>query len=138
MKRLVLMGMVAAAACAFAEEQQSLFGRLCSAPVSDAEAVSVSAEAKKDATISKLLQQINDLKAKIDSAADASSSQIDKYNGQLKDLKEKLRAKVDAFKAEQQKKLNEAKAKREAERAKAKNIETNATGLVSGILDLFK
>lgn len=135
MRTLIVVGLMAFSACAFAETDSSFLSKMCaflfeSEPKADSEAM-------KDSAIAQLSQQINDLKAKYEAVKSVSSDEADVLKKKLDELKASFNRKVEEFKTARQKKLDEAKAKREAEKAEAKAA-TNATSLVNGVLNLFK
>ena len=96
MKKLIMMGAVAFAACAGAEEKSFWSSLLSSAEDTDAVAETA---AKADSSIAKLTQQLKDLKAKMNetkkSSGDKWSELKAEYEKKYEDLKAELKAKLD-------------------------------------------
>lgn len=123
MKTLIAVGFLMAAACGLAvESSPSLVERLSSVFISSS-SDEVDDEALKDNAISRIYQQLKEMKAKYEDAKSAGSDEIEALKKKIAELREDLAKKVKEFKAEQQKKLDEARVKREATAEKAKKTD---------------
>ena len=109
MKKLIMVGAVAFAACAGAEEK-SFWGTLFSS-AEETDAVAETA-AKADPSIAKLSQQ-------------------------LKDLKAKLKAKLEEYKAREAQKSEEERKKAEERKAKLEQTKKDSKDLIDSFKSLF-
>ena len=130
MKRLMVMAVLGASACAVSAEEKSFWSGLFS---SEKDAAAETATAQ-DSQIAKLNKQLEELMAKIEKAKSSSRGDIDalkkKYEEVTAQLKAKLAEYRDTMKAD-----DEESAARKAELAQTK---TNAVNLVNSIRSLFK
>ena len=139
MKKLIMMGTVALAVCAGAEETSFWSSLFSSAEDTD---VVVETAAKADAGIAKLSQQMKDLKAKMAEAKSASGdkwSEFKKdYEKKYEDLKAKLKAKLEEYKAREAQKSEEDRKKAEERKAKFEQTKKDSKDLFDSFKSLFE
>lgn len=138
MKKLIMMGAVAFAACAGAEEKA--FWRSLFSSAEDTDVVAETA-AKADSGIAKLTQQLKDLKAKMDetkkSSGDKWSELKTGYEKKYEDLKAKLKAKLEEYKAREAQKSEEERKKAEERKAKSEQTKKDGKNLIDSFKSLF-
>ena len=138
MKKLIVMGMVAAAACAGAEET-SFWGSLFSS-AGETDAVAETA-AKADSSIAKLTQQLKDLKATMNEARKSSGDRWSElkagYEKKYEDLKAQLKVKIEEYKSRQAQQTEEEKKKAEERKAKVEKVKKDGKDLIDSFKGLF-
>ena len=138
MKKLIMVGAVAFAACAGAEEK-SFWSSLFSS-AEDTDAVAETA-AKADSSIAKLTQQLKDLKVMMDETKKSSGDEWTKlkaeYEKKYEDLKAKFKAKLEEYKAREKQKSEEEKKKAEERKAKLEQTKKDSKDLIDSFKSLF-
>ena len=138
MKKPILIGVLAFAVCAGAEETS--FWKSLFTSAEDTDVVAETA-AKADSGIAKLTQQLKELKAKMEAAKKSSGDKWAEiktdYEKKYEELKAKLKAKLDEYTAKQAEESEEERKKAEERKAKVDHAKKGCKDLVDCFKGLF-